>query len=1127
MDRRGFLQTAIISAGGAISGVPGRILGSDVTESGGGYVRSGGGRWTIGTATVEKVIALDNGRLGPSSFRNKLTGREYIQGGALANDLRLIVDGHEITGAGGGWVLAGENSHRLPQGELQLDLKLNHGPLSITRHYVVYPESPLIREWVTITNDSSKPIRLSNPAFLESHVMSKEVENLDLYYMTGGGAFNGSQMLKKEKVHAAYARTFDSYDPSDTGFRGLSYSAHLPLLILHNPQAQDGIMVGWDYLGHWILNAGNFHGSPFNLSIQIAGYDKEIQPGEGIETPKVFTGVFAGDLDAMGNALLDWQYRYLWDLTNPTYFAKTRWAVDWPSPWVGAGGTPCADNWGRRLALDLRYTSLLRETGGDILWDDAGWYDLEGTWNSPDWRLTNDYLAKHGMNWVLWFPTFSATPGSEIGQRHPEWLIPQQDVFEQSIKATADWQGQLLGRSVQAWGDFQWRYDMAPAVSATDTGYLASDQNFRKLAEDFKAAHKASGVDACYGGGRWISYDLSRLAESGEYTDGGVGPYSSYYTSLLVPPDKYHNVVDFDHTFYNPASDRTHLCMDPCWYRDPGDGADLEAIRKDWDLYHYFVAQGVAGRWSHVFRPAVENDDPVWYFQRMDPTGSKGAIIARHAKLGSTYYLICTPKEGTASDSYFGGTAVMCRISTTDVARVDTGIYEDPVDHQHRYYGVPGEIYGPLNFKYATAAGPTAYVTSVETLGRQQAVKDKFFGMALQLGETPIDITHLGHYAGRNAAGLYALSIVRAADGAILASADLDTSQGTADAKGFKCAALSTPLHLDPHPRQPIIVRPRGLKPGESYDIRCAKSGYHATRRGEELMQAGIEFAKVEPGELIFLNLPNHPGSGTDKTLPSSPQRVSKRLGTNLGVQGVEIAWQGGSDNNWVSYFEILKNGSVVAKAAKGSFFFDHHGQPLENLEARYEVCTVDGDGNRSPAVAAELTAGDAETYTPLGGFGPTQGANQWRYEEAFDGHSFRELEWDHGGYEGRWVGSGSATVGRIWMQPGAQSDVARTFVAPSDAALTISGSIRKDPSAQNGQAIGARILHNDRQIWPASGWADIQPDFSKAADFRLKNVRVAKGDCVRFVLQHSGTTTPQPVIWNPAVVVNGHVTTK
>jgi hypothetical protein len=1120
MDRRSFLGTTILGAGGVISGIPGRLSASEALESRDGYIRHEEGRWVIGTSAAEKVVRLENGRLTLTSFKNKVSGREYIQAGAVSNEVRLSADGQEITGGSGGWVLAGEDSHRLSQGELQLDLKLRHGPLVVTKHYVVYPGSSIMREWLSISNDSTKPVRLSDPGFLESRVLSADAEKLDLYYMTGGGAFNGSQLLRREKVTTTYARTFDSYDPSDAGPRGLMYSAHLPLLVLHDPQDKHGIAVGWDYLGHWTLKAGNYDGSPINLSLQVADYSRDLKPGESIETPKAFAGTFTGDLDVMGNLHLDWQYRYLWDLTSSDYFGKARWAVDWPSPWVGAGGRPCAENWGRRLALDLRYVDLLRETGGDILWDDAGWYDKWGNWNGPDWRLANEYLAKHAMKWALWYPTFLATPDSEIGQQHPEWLIPKQDVLEQSIKATADWQRQILDKSVQAWGDYQWRFDGPEGISATDTGYLDSDQSFRGLAQGFKEAHKASGIDACAGGGRWISYDMARLADSGEYTDGGVGPYTSYYTSLLVPPDKYHNVVDFDHTFYNAASDRTHLCLDPCWYRDPGDGPDLEAIRKDWEIYHYLVAQGVAGRWSHVFRPAVENDDAVWYFQRMDRTDSKGVIIAKHAKLGPTYYLICKPKERTASDFYYGGAGDMCKLTTTEVARLDTGIYEDLVDHEYRYYGVPGEGYGPLNLKYATAGEQRSYIASVEKLGSQKPVKEKFFGMAIQTGSEPVTITHLGQYAERNAEGVYTLMVVRAEDGAVLASVDLDTSKGHIDAMGFKYAALGAPLRLDPAPGKPVVVKPRGLNPELFYDIRCAKSNYQASRLGWALMQSGIELGSVMPGELIFLNLPNYPGSGTDKTPPSSPGRVTKRLGTNLGMQGVEVAWKGGSDNNWVSYYEVRREGGLVGRAAKGTFFFDYKDNARQHLEARYEVCTVDGDGNRSPSVVADLISGDPETYTALGGFSPTQGGQQWRYEEAVEGAGFGEMRWDNGGYEGRWVGSGMATIGRIWMQPGAQSDVSRTLVAPANAALTISGSIRKDPSAENGHTIKARILHNDRQIWPANGRAEILPDFSKVVECRVEDLQVAKGDSLRFVLQHSGHIAAEAVIWNPTVIV-------
>jgi hypothetical protein len=171
--------------------------------------------------------------------------------------------------------------------------------------------------------------------------------------------------------------------------------------------------------------------------------------------------------------------------------------------------------------------------------------------------------------------------------------------------------------------------------------------------------------------------------------------------------------------------------------------------------------------------------------------------------------------------------------------------------------------------------------------------------------------------------------------------------------------------------------------------------------------------------------------------------------------------------------------------------------------------------------VVADLISGDPEIYTALGGFSPTQGVNQWKYEEALEGASFREMRWDCGGYEGRWVGSGMATIGRMWMQPGAQSDVSRTLVAPATATLTISGSIRKDPSAENGHTIKARILHNDRQIWPASGWAEILPDFSKAAGYRVEDLPVAQGDSVRFVLQHSGHLAQEAVIWNPTVIVS------
>lgn len=1060
-------------------------------RSGDAYVRSVGTQWTLGTSLVKKTIALRSGR---------------VQSG-VSDEIQL---------SGAPWSFVHANVRKLEQGELQFDLAVKGGSFEVTKHYVLYPGTGLIREWLTIRNASSSTVHLTAPYFLNAKVDLPKASQPELDYITGAGNYNGSQLLKIEKITPAYNRTFDSH-----GFvQPESYSSYLPLIVIRGSKNGTGMAVGWDYLGHWTAKVEHRSGDSVGVSLQVAGYDKQLAPGDQIETPKAFTETFAGDLDTLGNLLLDWQYQYLWDYTNPDYFAKTRWAVDWPSPWMPDGGTPSADNWGRRLALDMRYIDLMRETGGDILWDDAGWYDKWGSWAAPDWRRTTDYLKKYGMRWVLWYPTFLATPESVVAQRHPDWLIPRRPVLEQSIPATADWQKQLLDRSVQEWGDYQWRYDIAPAVSANDTDYLQSDQNFRDLIRRFKRAHPASGVDACYGGGRWISYGIARLAESGEYTDGGVGPYSAYYTSLIVPPDKLHNVTDFDHTYYNAASDRTHLSMDPTWYRDPGDGPNLEAIRKDWEIYHYLASQGVTGRWSHVFRPRVENDDAIWYFQRMNRDGAKGVILTKHAKTGPEYYLVSKPSSSASKDQYRGSPWEMNVVSTTSAASMDTGIYEDPADGGYGFYGVSGETYGPVNFRYQAGSDNRSYITAIEKVGGSEKVGKKFFGMAFQTGEEPLTITELGQYDPGANRGTYTLMLVRASDKKVIAEMQLDMSHAHSDRLGFKYAKLSSPIRLERGDEKSIAIFPRGLQPELTYDLRTYKSGLRIKQTGSQLMSQGISLKSIQPGELIFLNLPEYPGSGEDKVPPEAPKQVTKRAGANLDVAGIEIAWSPGKDDNWLSYYEVLKNGIVIGKSAKGTFYFDHNGHTRFDINAQYEVRSVDGDGNRSSLVEAHEIAGDPETYEAFGGFSATQGANQWVYEETFDGDRYHDLTWDSGGYEGRWTGSGLGRIGRIWMEPSASADLSRTFVSPSDGVLMLSGSIRKDPSAQNGAAVQVRIILNDRQIWPANGCSIIPPEFSKEVNYRLDRVQVVKGDKVRFIIRRNETNRMDPVMWNPVIVI-------
>jgi hypothetical protein len=1086
-----------------------------------GYVRREGDEWIIGTSQVERRIRLADGQLYLVSLRNQVSGREYQDANNPPAEIRFFANGQDASNSTWQWKLRHDNVIQGNQGELQLDIELESAGIQVTKHYVIYPGTSVIREWLTLQNSSGKPVRISQVEFLHSRILASTAHDLEFNYLTGGGNFNGSQLLKTEPMSPTYQRTLDS----NGGIQPGNYSSFLPLVFVLDRGTNEGVAVGWDYLGHWRFAIGHQNGTSLGMSLTLAGFEKDLAPDAQIETPKAFLATFSGGIDELGNQLLDWQYAYLWEFTNPEYFAKTRWAVDWPGPWVGEGGAPSADNWGRRLALDLRYVDLLRETGTDILWDDAGWYDKWGTWNGPEWRRTNDYLRKHNMRWVLWYPTFLATPESKVAQQHPDWLIPGQETLEQSIPATADWQNRLLDNSVTTWGNYQWRYDIAPAASANDTDVLVADQNFRNLLERFKRDHPKSGIDACDGGGRWISYDIARLAESGEYTDGGVGPYSAYYTSLLVPPDKLHNVVDFDHTYYNAESDRTHLAMDPTWYRDPGDGPDVESIRKDWEIYHYLVAQGVAGRWSHIFRPKVDNDDRIWYFQRMNRDGTKGVILVKHAKHGSTYFVISRPAKHSpnSTDQYRGGAGEMNLVTTTSAASLETGIYEDPADGAFRFYGVPGQEFGPLNVKYQARIGEESLVTNVVKVGAERQMAGSFLGMALQL-DKPMTITQLGQFDPGNNHGTYTLSLVRAEDSKVLATVDLDMSQTYPDMMGFKYARLTTPIQLDVSSK-PVVIYPRGLALAEVYEVRANSSGLRFQQTGTKLMSDGISLEKIVPGELIFLNLPNYPGSGTDHVPPSSPAQITKRLGTNLGVQGIELSWSPSHDDNWVSYYEIHKNGKFIGRAAKGTFFFDYSDSARNDLDAIFEVVAVDGDGNRSPAVAAQKTAGDLQTYEALGDFSSTQSVKQWAYEEVLEDGSYRNLAWDKEGYEGRWAGSGLGRIGRIWMQPSAQYDLSRTFIAPASGVIDSSGMIRKDPSAENQASCFVRILLNSRQIWPTEGWAEVSPSYDVPTNYEITNLRVSAGDKIRFMVKHNGENRADPIVWDPAIVIHDSAT--
>ncbi len=773
--------------------------GETLARSGDAFIREIGDAWTFATSKVQKRVQMRNGHVALVSFKNVAANHEYIEG---PSDLfEFEIDGRKVTGQSGNWTVENVKAEKQDQGELLLKLVMRGQNVEVTKNYLVYPDESIIQEWLEIKNVSGHPLTLSDPSFLQMSILQREVPQIDFSYMTGGMCFFGSWILKTLPLGAGFARNFDASDPPECLPGGncpkawaMGTSIYAPIQVYFDRKTRDGVFVGWDYMGRWASQVGNYENGSVNVTLKVMGYKKVLFPGEIVETPKAFTGTFESNLDEMGNQLLDYQYRYKWDYTRQDYFPAIQMLGYW---WNGA-----SDYDPRHHGEDVepvstfrkvfRMADVMRSVGADIYWRDYGWWDIAGDWNGPDFQETGRYLAKYGMRQTIYTIVYNAQQGSKVVTDHLDWVVRRRShtageyYLDQSKPGVTDWELNLLNKQVREWGAFEWRKDDRPLYVAGDdyTPMPAQDQNFRHLLRTFLDENPRNAFHGCSGGGNDIGYEMLRMAAAWQYSDGCVGRYRDYYTSYLFPPDKLMNMPDnWDPAKYNKEEWRGLLWSSFPTTGDTLDPDKLEGLRVLIDIYHYLAKEGVVGRWVKIYHPPVSGDSPDWYLQRMSRDNQRGIIMPGHAM------------------------------------------------------------------------------------------------------------------------------------------------------------------------KAPIKIFPRGLLPEAKYNISFQESREIQERSGSDLMSNGISFQTVPDGELIYLNLPMHPGSNADKEPPSPPSNIIKTLGTNMGYNGVELTWHPGTDNNWISYYQIFRNGAAIDKVAKGTYYFDHSAGG--DLGARYEVAGVDGSGNASPRVEA------------------------------------------------------------------------------------------------------------------------------------------------------------------------------
>jgi len=330
-----------------------------------------------------------------------------------------------------------------------------------------------------------------------------------------------------------------------------------------------------------------------------------------------------------------------------------------------------------------------------------------------------------------------------------------------------------------------------------------------------------------------------------------------------------------------------------------------------------------------------------------------------------------------------------------------------------------------------------------------------------------------------------------------------------------------------------VTIYPRGLLAEHAYQVEFDSGRPGATRNGADLITNGIAIKDQAPGELIYLNLPDRPGSGRDKVAPKAPGRVLSRRESNMGFCGVGLYWSPGTDNNWLSRYEVRRNTEVLGRTCTGTYFFDR--SLGWDPKAAYSVRTVDGDGNVSEWTTASPMNDEPLAYAVMGGHSSQWGREGWRAETTGDLRTFYPMSWvpparlpsadlggtpnQSGGAEGYWEGDGGARVGRGWQLASTSCMGARTWVAPKSGSVQVTGRAMKEYYHRDqGGPLRVRILHNDRQIWPADGWATIKVGDLTGLAHNLA-LQVAAGDAIRFVLDKGTAPEHDLLAWMPRIV--------
>lgn len=313
--------------------------------------------WKIGNNKIERVLEFNseikNYRV--ISLINKITGTKYINPRYSSGEFLITRDKELWSGDSGTFEYDTYTINILPNDELKLCIMLKNKSVKLYLHYVVFPETGVIRKWIDIQNISPEQDFIIKKGLISERlaILPSIIKNLHLYWVNGhqdiGGDPNGEGQLEfglsqpvldspprnlltqtmdyslEEKVLGpGVQRTLTTESPQD--FQNLKnrsnkdlkepsflHSNHMyfPWVVLRDATLNEGIYLGLEWSGPWHISIEDWNGSCRITTGISKSFTHCLTPGEIISSAKIFLWVYKGDVEDAGIATQRFQKMHL------------------------------------------------------------------------------------------------------------------------------------------------------------------------------------------------------------------------------------------------------------------------------------------------------------------------------------------------------------------------------------------------------------------------------------------------------------------------------------------------------------------------------------------------------------------------------------------------------------------------------------------------------------------------------------------------------------------------------------------------------------------------------------------------------------------------------------------------